>query len=95
MYLRRAAVAALTTLSLFPATSYAQQLTCAPKASVTLQLKEKYGERPTYYISSSKGNMVIFLDPQDHSWTILLEEGNNLCLLADGQGWLDLRGDPV
>lgn len=73
-------------IATWPALGRAQGRLCAPRADVLDLLEQRYGEVPSAVGMVSTARVELLLAP-DGSFTVLLTEGDQSCILASGVAW--------
>ena len=76
-------------LALTATTALAQQQPpqCFPTEKLISALASEHGEVPVAFGVSGSGMFVLFASDGGATWTLTLNAGPMLCMLAAGQGW--------
>lgn len=86
--MRCLSAAALVAAFLLPGS--VQAIQCGPMEALETVLKDKHGEALAFTgVSSSGGQLRLYLNPKTMSWTVALrppQSPRSLCPLAEGQG---------
>lgn len=71
-------------------------LNCFDPPAFIATAKQRYGEVPTETGVSANGWLaILFVDPQDRSWTLALQQpGGKMCFVAGGESWTPIGAPP-
>lgn len=71
------------------ATPAAAQQVCVPTDQAMIELFSGYGELPRVAMLVATGNVVqVLVNPETQTWTMLITDGEQSCVVASGQGFL-------
>lgn len=71
-------------------------LACYDPPAFIATAKARYGEVPAEVGVAANGWLsILFLDPQDNSWTLALQQpGGKMCFVAGGDSWSAISAAP-
>lgn len=71
-----------------------QQPQCVPTEALVKTLEKDFGEVPVGFGLSGSGMFVLFASAGGATWTLVLNRGPVLCLLASGTEWQGTPFEP-
>lgn len=83
----RLAMTAALALTATTALAQQQQPQCFPTEKLIAALASDHGEVPVAFGTSGPGMFVLFASEGGATWTLTVNHGPALCMLAAGEGW--------
>ena len=86
----------VVSIVLIPGLAAAQDQQCAPERQMLAGLESEYGERPAWQGMTMDGPVMVTVNPDTGTWTILvMPQPGMLCIGAAGDGWTSLPDVPA